>query len=266
MFKLGSLHIYWYGTVVLSAILFALLITWLNVKKRQEDFSAVIDILLITLPLGIFFGRSVYVFYHWYSFAGDLFSILEFTEGGLSIYGAFIGFLLGSVVYCHYTAKNLWHWMDVLIPGMVAGLIIMQIGNFFMQNTIGLPISSTVNDHSLVAYVSFKQRPYGFESYLYFKPVALYQAGVLFFIFCFSLILSYMQYTRRKINSGDVFLLSIILIGICRFVFGFMYLGTQEDILPHFGQLMPLFMTLCAMALYCYRRRQYHKEHTYHFE
>ncbi|MDQ0203524.1 prolipoprotein diacylglyceryl transferase [Pectinatus haikarae] len=266
MFILGHFHIYWYGITIVLSILLGLLVTWLNTQKREEDFSTVVDLLLWSIPLGIIFSRGGYVLLHWQEYAGKLFSIFLLSQGGLSIYGGFAGFLLGSAFYLYLSGKNFWHWMDILLPGMVAGLIVDQIGNFFMQNTIGLPLASVANDHSLAAYVDFKQRPTGFEHYLYFRPVALYQAGILAFVLFFSLILTYLQVNYMKIRRGNIFLQAMILAAGCRFIFGFMYLSTQKDSALHQGQYVALLGVVIGLTVYWLRERNFKKNHTYHFE
>lgn len=266
MVTLGPLHIYWYGMTIVFAVVLNLLLTWINARKRREDFSIVLDLFLYGIPCSIVCSRIFYVLLHRELFAADFSGIFNTAAGGLSIYGAFAGFLFSSIIYLHLQQESFWHWMDILLPGMIAGLIVNQFANFFMQNTIGLPLASVANDHSIAAYINFKERPTGFEHYLYFRPVALYQAGVLFFIFLYSLILTYLQTVKHKINCGNIFLQSAILIAACRFVFGFMYLSTQQNIIFHVGQAIPLLIIMAALVLYYLRRRNFYHTHTYHFE
>ncbi|TCS81375.1 prolipoprotein diacylglyceryl transferase [Pectinatus cerevisiiphilus] len=266
MFTLGFLHIYWYGLTVVFAILLGLFVTWLNTKIHHEDFSPVIDMFLWGIPLGIVLSRGVYVLLHWHQFIDKPFSIFLLSHGGMSIYGAFAGFLLGCAFYLYLSGKNFWYWMDILLPGMVCGLIVDQVGNFFMQNTIGLPLVTVISNHDLAAYVDFKQRPSGFEHYLYFEPVALYQAVVLFFIFLFSLILTFLQVKFRKIYRGNIFLICMVLVAIGHFTFSFMYLSTQEDAILHANQCITLAGIICGLVVYWQRKRNFKKKHTYHFE
>ncbi len=266
MFLLGPVHIYWYGLTISLAIVIGLLITWGNVKKHHEDFSVVIDILLWCIPLGIVFGRGLYVIFHWQIFSDRLLNIFLLSGGGLSIYGAFIGFLCGTVFYLYLTGRNFWYWMDIFLPGMIACLIVYQIGNFCMQNTIGTPLPvSYDNDHSIAEYIDFKQRPTGFEGYLYFRPVALYQAVVLGVIFLVSLLLTAVQLKYSRIQQGNIFLSCMVLIAVCRFVFGFMYLSSNTSVILHSGQYFALILIACCLIIYWLRRRAFQREKTYHY-
>ncbi len=265
MFLLGPLHVYWYGFMISLAIAIGLIAAWINVRKRNEDFSVVIDVLLYCIPLGIIFSRMGYVMLHWPQFSGRLLSMVMLNNGGLSIYGAFIGFLAGAVFYFYRTGKSFWHWMDILLPGMLAALIVDQIGNFCMQNAIGVPLAVPVDSHSLAAYIDFKQRPTGFEHYVYFMPVALYQAMALSLVLLLSALLTRLQLKYGRIRQGNIFLLCMMLAAACRFVFGFMYLSTEGEMMLHPGQYIALLGIICGGIIYWRREKKIQREHTYHY-
>ncbi|WP_196593905.1 prolipoprotein diacylglyceryl transferase [Pectinatus sottacetonis] len=266
MWEIGTIHIYWYGITVSFSIIVGMVITWLNVVKRKENFSVIIDMLLCTIPAGIVCSRVIYVFFHWPEFSYNIYNIVMLNKGGMSVYGAFAGLLLGTLVYTYVSDRDFWFWLDVLTPGMIAGLMVNQIGNFCMQNTIGSPFPISVSsNHALAVYLQFKQRPAGFENYLYYRPVALYQAGALGIILLYSIALTYMQVIYNKISYGTIFLSAIILATGCRFYFGFMYLSTHIDISLHTGQYIALLIMAACGIIYYYRKKKIRNKNTYHY-
>lgn len=265
-FSVVDVNIYWYGLVWAAAVLGGMFITGLNVRLRQESFSPVLDILLLGMPLGLILARTGYVMLHWELYQNEWSSIFKLWQGGFFIYGAVAGFVLAAVLYSHLSDRPLWHWLDILLPAIIAGLMIVQVGNFAAQSTVGVPLPNNLpNDHTLVEYIEYGYRPSGFENYEYFKPVALYQAAVLAAILCGMIFLSWRQIKGRTIPSGAVFLLGMILLASTRFFCGFMYLSADKTGGLHLGQIICLLVVvLCgAMLFFRCRRSDWQKNRLY---
>jgi len=261
-FSIGGLNIYWYGLVWSAAIVLGMLLTWLNVRLRQESFAPVVDVLFFGLPIGLVFARIAYVMFHWSLYAGHWLDMISIWQGGLSVYGALVGFVLTVLVYSYVHNIACWYWLDIMAPAMVAGLMLSQLGNFIAQTTVGVPMPLNLpNDHTLAEYIEYGYRPSGFENYEYFKPVALYQALVQAGILAITLLLSYRQIKGAAIPRGCIFLLSMLCLAVTRFACGFMYLSVDKAGGLHLGQIICL---LAASALlvslwFCFRRRSKHR-------
>lgn len=254
-FSIGGLDVYWYGVVTSFAILAGLLVTRVHLYLRRESFSGVLDILIISIPVGIIFSRVVYVLLHWVFYWNNLSEILAISHGGLSIYGAFIGLMLAVFIYSSVNRLYFWRWLDVFVPAILLGLAIDQLGHFALQTTIGLPVTgSLVNDHRIMEYVEYAFRPSGFEGYEYYRPVALYQCIWQFFVFFISLGLLYLQTNYRLIRDGNLFLIGMILAAIGRFYFGFLYFSSNPGGSLHFGQWISLMGIVICMGLFLLRK------------
>ena len=255
-FSLGDAVGYLYGCIVMAAVLAGLLAAWIAVRLRHEDFSVVLDLLLWGLPVGIFAARFGYVLGHWQLYSGHLSEILNFGQGGISLYGGAIGFLLTAAVYCRWHGLSLWHWLDVLAPALLLGMAVNELGIFFTQMTVGAPLPPDLpNDHTLVEYIDFRYRPSGFEDYQYFKPIALYQAGMQLVVLLLAVLLSVVNARWQRLAAGGIFLLSMAAIGFIRFACGFSYLSALPHGSLHGGQILAL--TGAALCLLLFLVRQY---------
>ena len=258
-FSIGGLNIYWYGLVWSAAIVLGMLLTWLNVRLRQESFAPIVDILFWGLPVGLVFARIAYVIFHWSLYEGQWLEMISFWQGGLSVYGALAGFILTVWLYSYFHGLAGWYWLDIMAPAIVAGLMLSQLGNFIAQTTVGMPMPLNLpNDHTLAEYIEYSYRPSGFENYDYFKPVALYQALVQAGILAMALFLSYRQIKGVIIPRGCIFLFSMLCLAVTRFACGFMYLTVDKAGGLHLGQIICLAAAsaLLVSLWFCFRRRR----------
>ena len=236
VYSVGSINIYWYGLVCAAAVLAFMLVTWIWLRLRRDSFAPVIDMLLWGLPLGLVLGRAIYVIRYWDLYRDDLNLVFALWQGGLSVYGAFAGFLLAVILCCYRENIPFWRCLDGLAPGIIAALLISQLGNFVAPFTVGMPLpSGAINEQRLAEYVEYAYRPAGFEGYEYFKPVALYQAGLQLFVL-FAAVWAAWPRRQQRLPSGMIFLASMLLLTGIRFACGYMYLTTDASGALHFGQ------------------------------
>lgn len=247
-FSIGTLNFYWYGIITSIAILVGMLLTGVGLYFRREKFAVMIDLLLFAIPVGIIASRIFYVFLHWKLYSGNMTEIMAFNYGGFSIYGAFVGFLFVVYFYTKLKKLSFWYWLDILVPAIVFGVAIDQLGHFIFQTIVGIP-----DNGKTVEYIEYAFRPAGFEQYEYFKPVALYQAIWQFIVFLVVTALSFMQVKNHSILFGNVFLVGMSMVCLGRFLFGFFYLTTQHGMQLHTGQFISLVVLISCLALWTIR-------------
>lgn len=244
-FSIGGIDVYWYGLVTSLAILAGLLITGLHLYIRRGALVHALDILIYGIPMGLFCARLTYVALHWELYRSQPAEIFAVSHGGLSIYGAGIGFTLTVLVYAYQKGLNFWHWLDVFAPAILLGVAIDQLGHFALQATVGMPVAGDLSaNHRIVEYVEYAFRPTGFEGYEYFKPVALYLAIWQFVGFFAVMALSCLQIRRGASAPGSLFLFGMMYAALGRFSFGFLYLSTTPYL--HIEQLICLAILLVS--------------------
>jgi len=256
-FSIGDVNVYWYGIIITIAILTGMMITWINLYLRGQEFSKVVDILLFGIPVAILFGRLGQIILHWDMYQNNWREIVQCAHGGISIYGAFFGFMLVIFFYTSSKRLSFWLWLDILAPAIVFALMLDQLGHFVLQVTVGTPLPLNIpNDHSLVQYIEYDFRPSGFEGYEYFRPVALYQAIAQFLVFLVATILSFWQIRQNNIKQGTIFLSSIFFVALIRFFCGFLYLGAPTNAMLHFGQIICLLGSVLCLIIWCVLKYQ----------
>jgi phosphatidylglycerol:prolipoprotein diacylglycerol transferase len=126
---LGGLLLTWHG--VFTAIGIALGV-WVAVKMAArvgfiEDVSYTVA--LVGVPAGIVGARALYVIENHSLFAGNLLDIFRINEGGISIYGALIGGVIGGLAYGVWQRLPIRAGLDAGAFGMILGQGIGRIGD-----------------------------------------------------------------------------------------------------------------------------------------
>lgn len=127
----GGFELTWHG--LFTAIGIALGV-WLSVRLARrarigEDDA--MSIAVVSVLSGIIGARLLWVFEHTDQIGsvGDIFAL---TDGGISIYGAMIGGVLGGFIYVTLFKPNFPKWvaLDVAAPGMILGQAVGRFGDF----------------------------------------------------------------------------------------------------------------------------------------
>ena len=147
-FSIGSWHFYWYGLTAAFAIIMGSLFCRIQARLRGLEFWFVWDVLFYGIPLSLAAARAAYVFLHWHLYAVQHWSqVFNISQGGLSIYGAFAGFLLTVYWRAGQCGQPLLLWLDALAPSLALGLAIDQTGHFIFQAVVGIPDSGKIAEH-----------------------------------------------------------------------------------------------------------------------
>lgn len=252
--SIANINIYWYGTIMAAALVVALAITKLNCKFHHEECMPFVKLFVWGIPIGLIGARLVYVMQNFSSYKSFA-SIFYICQGGLSIYGASVALCILCIVYFKHNKLNAWYWLDLLIPAIMLVITVMQITNFIMQLSIGVPLSPDLpNDHSLAEYIEFKYRPTGFENYQYFQPVAFYQAMISFGIFIFTVLLTIINRFWQFLAHGTLLLMVIFLVALARFITGFMYFTVDKVELINATQWVAIAFMCLAIIGYIAKR------------
>lgn len=126
---LGGLLLTWHG--VFTALGIALGV-WVAVKMAArlgfiEDVSYTVA--LVGVPAGIVGARALYVAENWDLFSNAPLDIFRINEGGISIYGALIGGVIGGLAYGIWQRLPIRAGLDAAAFGMILGQGIGRIGD-----------------------------------------------------------------------------------------------------------------------------------------
>ena len=138
--------IYWYGIIIATGFLFAVLYAAKNAKRFNINFDKLLDVVLVTTPVAILCARIYYVL-----FDGEkIKSIADFfgfgtSSGfsGIAIYGGVIGAAVCGTLMCKLKKINVFDALDLAAVGFLIGQGIGRWGNFTNQEAYGALTGST---------------------------------------------------------------------------------------------------------------------------
>jgi phosphatidylglycerol:prolipoprotein diacylglycerol transferase len=127
--EFGSLQLTWHG--VFTAIGIAAGVYLGAYLGRREGFTEddAYSIALVGVPCGIIGARALYVLENQERFHGQWLDVLKVNEGGISIYGAVIGGVLGAVIYGYFRKMPILRGLDAAGFGLLLGMAIGRIGD-----------------------------------------------------------------------------------------------------------------------------------------
>lgn len=210
-FTIGPFSARWYGLAYVAGFICVIAIMYVVGKrwKMRFDFDSLCIIMLCAMIGVIVGGRLGYVlFYNWDMYAANPLAILEFSRGGMSFHGGFIGALVAGIVAARMVHMPYLSLVDLAIIGVPIGLFFGRCANFVNGELWGAP---TDFPWGVVFGGSAGMEPR--------HPSQLYEAlleGALLFA-----ILFVMSRKRPPFERGTYFGVFMVGYGICRFLIEF---------------------------------------------
>ena len=139
--RIGPFEIRYYGLMyVISFIVGYFIVRAMSKRKglplRGED---ILDIFLVTIPLGILFARLYYVAFNWEFYRRAPWEIPAVWHGGLAIHGGLLGGVLGLLISAKWKKVPFWSLADIAVPAVALGQVLGRIGNFLNGDAFGTP-------------------------------------------------------------------------------------------------------------------------------
>lgn len=135
-FTLFGKEVAWYGLIITFGMILAVLYVGWRAKQNNVKFDDILDIALVTIPVGVLGARLYYVFTtldRGYSF-WDVFKI---WEGGLAIYGGIIGGALAVILMSRVKKLSFFLLADMICPAVILAQAIGRWGNFCNAEAYG---------------------------------------------------------------------------------------------------------------------------------
>jgi phosphatidylglycerol:prolipoprotein diacylglycerol transferase len=131
IFSIGnSFALHWYALILVAGLLLAVMYCLRQTKHfgiRQDD---VYDMLFCAVPAAVIGARLYYVAFNWSDYSADPKTILFTWQGGLAIYGAIIGAVIATVIFCRIRRVSAGAMLDLGAMGLLIGQAIGRWGNF----------------------------------------------------------------------------------------------------------------------------------------
>lgn len=242
--SLGNVHLQYYGIILGLAALAGYWLVMKRIEKYKIEKSDAENLLFLVLVSGFLGARLYHVISELPFYLENLTKIFAVWNGGLSIFGAGLGGVLGLICYRHFFRKySLIQLLDWLTPGVVLGQIIGRFGNFINYELYGNP---TNLPWKMFVPEQFRLPPFGTEQF--FHPLFLYEATGSAVILVLLM--------RLKLRPGQLFLLWLLLYNVMRFFLEFLRVGsvTYSDI--RVNAVVALVLAVLAAGLWMQQARQ----------
>lgn len=266
-FSVFGHNIYWYGIIIASGFLLAVIYGLWRAPRFSMDPDIITDAIFVVVPSAIVGARLYYVIFE-PSVCFDekgAFSLLRavaFWDGGLAIYGGVIATVVSAVIFARVRKANFWSGMDITVYGLLIGQAIGRWGNFVNVECYGglttLPwrmcsasIANGLWRDGLIGTEAAYQSV--LDGTLGVHPTFLYES--LWNLLGF-LLLVLLAKKGRKFN-GQMFLSYVVWYGLGRAAIE----GLRTDSLYFFGtgirtsQMVGVLSVIAGIALYVYRMK-----------
>ena len=142
LFNWGPLTFYTYGLLLGIGFVAGILVASRRSRRAGLDPDSLFWFFVLLLVGGVVGGRLVHVALNsWYY--GDLLSIIDTRQGGLSIHGVLLGGVVAMAAYSKAKGIPFSLLADVIAPGVILGQAIGRIGCFFSGCCYGIETSGT---------------------------------------------------------------------------------------------------------------------------
>lgn len=141
-FSIGSFSIYWYAICIASGVVLALIYAYFNAKRFDVNLDKLINCFIVGMITAIVGARLYYVAFRWEYFSQNPMDILNIRDGGIAIYGAIIGGLLGGLIVAKIQKMKLLPVLDLAMICFLIGQAVGRWGNFMNQEAYGTQTDS----------------------------------------------------------------------------------------------------------------------------
>lgn len=182
--ELGPLPLRAYGFLIALGVLAAVAIAqrrWDAKGGGPEDFTT---IAMWAVPAGLVGGRLYHVVTDNQKFRGNWIEALYIWNGGLGIWGAVAGGVLGGLWVARREGLEILPMLDAVAPALAVAQAIGRFGNYFNQELFGRP-----TDLPWGLEIDVNHRPSDYLDFETFHPTFLYEslwnlalAGFLIFV------------------------------------------------------------------------------------
>ena len=230
----------WYSVLIICGVLTAIFLCMHEEKRLGLQADTVIDLSFWVIPLGLLGARIYYVVFNWQVFSKDPLSTLRFWEGGIAIYGAVIGGLIGVLLFARRRKLPPFQLTDMIVPGLALAQAIGRWGNYFNMEAYGREIT----DAAWQFFPIGVQIPAG-DGHVWHMATFFYES-------CWNLLVFFLLWfviRKRSHAHGTLTLWYLLLYGAGRFLIE--GLRTDSLMLGAFrvSQLLSLALVILAAAL-----------------
>lgn len=244
VFRLGHLHLSWYGLAVALAMGTGLWLAHHEVRRRRLPHDAVWNVGIWVAAGGFVGARLLHVVDRWSQYSDDPLGIVAFQRGGLAIEGALVGGLVAGVLAARLNRIPVLPLADAVAPGVILGQAIGRLGCLVTGDALG----ATTNLPWGVAYTNSGSMAR--ELGVAYQPVFAYEA-----LWDLLVLAALWPLRHRFTRPGALFGTYLMLYALGKF--GVTFLREERVWLAGLQQahLLALLLFAVGLALFAYGHR-----------
>lgn len=209
-----DLPVFWYGVLIVGGIILGAYTVTFEIERRGLDPEHVWGGLTWAVVLAVIGARLYHILTPPPSMCASLgictaldylkdpMRLIDFRAGGLGIYGAIVGGVLGIYLYGRRYKMDWLAYTDVGTYGLALGQFVGRWGNFFNQELYGRP-----TDLPWAVFIKYPLA--GYAEYQTFHPTFLYES--LWNFLTFLLLYTLAHKFRDKLLRGELLGLYLIM-------------------------------------------------------
>jgi phosphatidylglycerol---prolipoprotein diacylglyceryl transferase len=234
-FYIFGISIKWYGILIAAGMGLGIILASYNCKYRQINFDSLLDVVLISLPIGVIGARLYYVIFQFNEYRNNLINVFNIRQGGLAIHGGIIFAMASALIITRHKNISFLKAADVAAPSIAIAQAIGRWGNFFNGEAHGRPVSYDFIKH----FPDFIQKGMHIGE-VYYHPTFLYESMWDLFVFIMLMII-----LRKNKKKGIVFFTYLGMYSIGRFLIE----GLRTDSLMLGPIRVAQLVSLCGIAI-----------------
>lgn len=213
-----------YALCIIAGIVVGGLIASRRWRARGGTADRLELVIAVAIPCGIVGARIYHVITDYELYFGpgrDPIDALKIWNGGLGIWGAVAGGVLGAYLVGRRHLVRFPALLDAVAPGLAVAQAIGRLGNWFNQELFGRPTTLPWG-----LEIDAAHRPNGYEQYATFHPTFLYEL-----LWCLGVAAVLIWADRKwRLGHGKVFALYVVLYTAGRFWIEALRIDTVNEI------------------------------------
>lgn len=126
---IGGFLLTWHGLFTAIGILAGVRLSLWMADRVGYDHDDAYSLALVGVPSGIIGARLLFVWERWDFYGDNPGEILQLTEGGISIWGAILGGVIGALAFGLWKGYPIGRGLDIAAFGLILGQGIGRLGD-----------------------------------------------------------------------------------------------------------------------------------------
>lgn len=211
-FQIFGLTIHWYGVILTSAMVIALVLFTFLAKREKVESDFCLTMFLFAIIFAIVGARLFYVlprfetyFTSWEGFK----RAFMISEGGLTIIGGIPMGALGILICCKIYKKSPFRIFDLVVPALLLGQVLGRWGNFINGELYGFEITNPAFQKFPIAVFVWHEGAYEWHAANFFYEMMLNLVGLI-------IVLALTFTIKKKLKVGFLSFFYLIWYGLVR--------------------------------------------------